>query len=107
MAIEVLVKGWTRHKDDQNPFYFRDWTAGDILDIKPEGHYTSMPNAGWKKWGCVFIIDAQIQILDQIKLGAVWEFPGEEDLGQMLSRSQYVLKFGDFLTTQQEVNEQF
>jgi hypothetical protein len=108
LSIEVLIKGWTRHKDEQDSFYFKDWTAGDILDIKPEGYYTSMPNAGWKKWGCVFVIDAQIQIVDQIKLGAVWEFPGrigehgELDEGRMMGRSQYVLKFGDFLTTQQE-----
>jgi len=57
---EILVKTLTRHRDSKSALYMTDWTAGDVIEIKPDGYYTGNRWGGAKRMGIVLCVDADL-----------------------------------------------
>jgi len=57
---EILVKTITRHRDSKDPLYLKDWTAGDVLQIAPDGFFTKNKYKGAKRMGIVLKVDGDI-----------------------------------------------
>ena len=62
--MEVLVKTYTRHRDPNSRLYLRDWTAGDILQIQPDGFFTRNRHAGAKRMGIVLCVPGRFRWQD-------------------------------------------
>ena len=57
---EILVKCGTRHRDTLSKYYLKDWTAFDVVSVKPDGYYTKNKHRGAKAWSVVLLVEGDI-----------------------------------------------
>lgn len=58
--MEILVKTLTRHRDPLSKYWMKDWTAGDIVNIVPDGTYTQNKHNGAKTMGIVLRVNGKV-----------------------------------------------
>ncbi len=83
---ELLVKTYTRHRNSSDPYYMKDWTAGDILCVMPDGFYTKNKHQGAKRMGIVLLVEADLP-----KEYAYWS---EEDKDKCADKENWIKELG-------------
>ena len=105
---EILVKTLTRHRDSKSALYMTDWTAGDIIEIKPYGYYTGNKWGGAKRMGIVLCVDADLPEeygkkvhYDPTPIYENGELIDPCDYSKMLGRSELIVDLTKILTDQE------
>ena len=91
---EILVKTLTRHRDSKSKYYMKDWTAGDVLQIMPDGYFTKNKYRGAKHMGIVLRVEGNIP-------ADYCQFDLDSEKGETVlthGRSKYIIDLASILT---------
>ena len=100
--MEILVKTFTRHRDSADKLYMVDWTAGDIVAIKPDGYYSNNKHLAYKRMGIVLYAPGAVPKNIDDYVGTLWDAKAlthHEKI--MVGRSKYVVDLESVLTDTQ------
>lgn len=99
---ELLVKTYTRHRNPSDPLYLRDWTAGDIVHIFPDGTLIDEKGAptypAMMKMNTVIRVDSDLPLKYHQPIVSKYTGSGDDHSYKLLGRSGYIIKLEDIFT---------